>query len=52
MHDEIMEALYENPFQQHRDNRENLQQDQDLSTVENEAISHLDSQQELHERDQ
>ena len=57
---EIMEALYEYPFQQHeenledshRDNYENLQQDQDLSTVENETISHLDSQQELHEMDQ
>ena len=38
-----MEALYENPFQQHKANledtcqdaQENLQQDQDLSTVEN-----------------
>lgn len=37
-----MEALYENPFQQHKENledtcqdaQENLQQDQDLSTVE------------------
>ena len=40
MDDEIMEALYENPFQQHKedtyqDAQENLQQDQDLSTVEN-----------------
>jgi len=29
-----------------------LQQDQDLSTVEDEGIFHLDSQQELHEMDQ
>lgn len=57
---EIMEVLYENPFQQHeenledshRDDHENLQQDQDLSTVGNEKILHLDSQQELHEMDQ
>lgn len=58
MDDEIMEALYENPFQQHKecdtyqDNQENLQQDQNLSTVEDEGILHLDSQQELHEMDQ
>lgn len=44
-----MEALYENPFQQHKDDHENLQQDQDLSTVEDEGILHLDSQHELHE---
>ena len=43
MDDEIMEALYENPFQQHKENledtqkdaQETLQQDQDLSTMEN-----------------
>jgi len=43
MDDKIMEALYENPFQQHKeslvdtyqDAQENLQQDQDLSTMEN-----------------
>lgn len=41
MDDEIMEALYENPFQQHKesdtcqDAQETLQQDQDLSTIEN-----------------
>ena len=43
MDDEIMEALYENPFQQHKeklkythqDDQETLQQDQDLSTMEN-----------------
>lgn len=43
MDDEIMEALYENPFQEHKENledthqdaQETLQPDQDLSTVEN-----------------
>ena len=43
MDDEIMEALNENPFQQHKENledthqdaQENLQLDQDLTTVEN-----------------
>ena len=39
MDDEIMEALYENPFQQHKENledtQETLQKDQDLSTMEN-----------------
>ena len=52
MDGEIMEALYENPFQWHKDDHENLQQDQDISTVEDEEILHLDSQQELHEMDQ
>jgi len=43
MDDKIMEALYENPFQQHEENLEDshqdaqeaLQQDQDLGTMEN-----------------
>ena len=43
MDNEIMEALYENPFQQHKENledthpdaQETLQQDQDPSTMEN-----------------
>ena len=60
MDDEIMEALYENPFQQHEERleeshqaaQETLQQNQDLCTVENEGILHLDSQHELHEIDQ
>jgi len=51
MDDEIMEALYENPVQQHeekleeshQDAQETLQQSQDLCTVENEGILHLDS---------
>ena len=47
-----MEALYEKPLQQHKDDHENLQQNQDFSTVEDEGILHLDSQQELHEMDQ
>lgn len=49
---EIMEAFYENSFQQHKDDHENLQQDQDLNTMEDEGILHLDSQQELNEMDQ
>ena len=36
----------------HEDDHENLQQNQDCSTVEDEEILHLDSQQELHEMDQ
>ena len=52
MDDEIMEALYENPFQQHKDDHENLQHDQDCSTVEDERVFPVDSQHELHEIDQ
>ena len=52
MDEEIMEALCENPFRQHEDDHENLQQNQDCSMVEDEGIFHLDSQQELHEMDQ
>ena len=52
MDEEIMEALYENPFEQHKDDHENLQQYQDFSTVEDEGILHLDSQHEIHEMDQ
>jgi len=60
MDGEIMEALYENPFQQHKENledthqdaQENLQQDQDCSMVEDERILLLNSQQELYEMDQ
>ena len=52
MDEEIMEPLCENPFQQHEDDHENLQQNQDCSTVKDEGILHLDSQQELHEMDQ
>lgn len=60
MDDEIMEALYENPFQQHEEKLEEShqdaqgtwQQDQDLCIVENEGILHLDSQHELHDIDQ
>lgn len=44
--------MCENPFQQHEDDHENLQQNQDCSMVEDEEIFHLDSQQELHEMDQ
>ena len=51
MDDEIMQALDENPFQQRKDDHENLQHDQDCSTVEEERILHLDSQHELHEMD-
>jgi len=36
----------------HQDAQETLQQNQDLCTVENEGILHLDSQHELHEIDQ
>lgn len=52
MDEENMEALCENPFQQHKDDHENLQQDQDFSMVEDEGILHLDGQQELHGMDQ
>jgi len=52
MDEEIMEVLYENPFQQHKDDHENLQQYKDFSAVEDEGILHLDGQQELHEMDQ
>ena len=49
---EIMEALYEIPFQQRKDDHENLQHDQDCRTVEDEGVFPLDSQHELHEMDQ
>ena len=52
MDHEVIEALYEIPFQQRKDDYENLQHDQDCSTVEDERILHLDSQHELHEMDQ
>lgn len=48
---EIMEALYEIRFQQCKNDHENLQHDQDLGTMENEWILHLDNQHELHEID-
>ena len=49
---EIMEALYEKPLQQHKDDHEKFQQTQDFSTVEDEGILHLNSQRELREIDQ
>lgn len=47
-----MEAMYENPFQQCKDDHKNLQHDQDFSTVEDEGVLPLDSQHEIHEIDQ